>query len=36
MRELRVFDVDVSNIVFKPGRMGIYYLETGAVQRPST
>ena len=34
-RELRGFGVDVSNIVYKPGRMGIYYLETGAVQRPS-
>jgi len=35
MRELRGFGVDTSKIVFKPGRMGIYYLETGAVQRPS-
>lgn len=35
VRELRGFGVDVSNIVRKDGRMGIYYLETGAVQRPS-
>ena len=35
MRELRGFGVDVNDIVYKPGRMGIYYLETGAVQRPS-
>jgi 2-dehydro-3-deoxygluconokinase len=35
MRELRGFGVDTSAIVRKPGRMGIYYLETGAVQRPS-
>ncbi|MBQ3278082.1 MAG: sugar kinase [Clostridia bacterium] len=35
MRELRGFGVDTTKIVFKPGRMGIYYLETGAVQRPS-
>ena len=34
-RELRGFGVDVDGIVYKPGRMGIYYLETGAVQRPS-
>ena len=35
VRELRGFGVDVSNIVRRDGRMGIYYLETGAVQRPS-
>ena len=35
VRELRGFGVDTSKIVFRPGRMGIYYLETGAVQRPS-
>ena len=34
-RELRGFGVDVSKIVYKPGRMGIYYLEAGSVQRPS-
>ena len=33
LRELRGFGVDTSCIVRKPGRMGIYYLETGAVQR---
>ena len=35
IRELRGFGVDTKNIVFKPGRLGIYYLESGAVQRPS-
>lgn len=35
VRELRGFGVDTSCIVRKDGRMGIYYLETGAVQRPS-
>ena len=35
LRELRGFGVDTSGIVFRPGRMGIYYLETGSVQRPS-
>ncbi len=35
LRELRGFGVDTSNIVKKDGRMGIYYLETGAVQRAS-
>lgn len=35
LKELRSFGVDTSRIVFRPGRMGIYYLETGAVQRPS-
>ena len=34
-RELRGFGVDVNSIVYQPGRMGIYYLETGSVQRPS-
>ncbi|MBQ1256850.1 MAG: sugar kinase [Clostridia bacterium] len=34
-RELRSFGVDTRNIVSAPGRMGIYFLETGAVQRPS-
>ena len=34
-RELRGLGVDVSGIVYRPGRMGIYYLEAGAVQRPS-
>jgi 2-dehydro-3-deoxygluconokinase len=35
IRELRGFGVDTSGIVRKSGRMGIYFLETGAVQRPS-
>lgn len=35
LRELRGFGVDVSSIVTKPGRMGIYFMETGAVQRAS-
>lgn len=34
--ELRKFGVDVSNIRRRPGRMGIYFLEAGASQRPST
>ncbi len=33
-RELRGSGVDVSGIVYKPGRMGVYYLEAGAGQRP--
>ena len=33
--ELRRFNVDVSRIVTGPGRVGIYYLEGGANQRPS-
>ena len=35
LRELRGFGVDTTKIVKKDGRMGIYFLETGAVQRPS-
>ena len=35
LRELRGFGVDVSAVVTKPGRMGIYFMETGAVQRAS-
>ncbi len=35
LRELRGFGVDTARIVRKDGRMGIYYLETGACQRPS-
>jgi 2-dehydro-3-deoxygluconokinase len=35
LRELRYQGVDVSHIVRKPGRMGIYFLENGANQRPS-
>ncbi|MFO7611200.1 MAG: sugar kinase [Clostridia bacterium] len=35
IRELRGFGVDVSLIKRGPGRLGIYYLEAGSVQRPS-
>ncbi|MBR3927576.1 MAG: sugar kinase [Clostridia bacterium] len=35
VRELRSFGVDVKDIVTAPGRMGIYFLEAGAVQRAS-
>lgn len=34
-RELRGFGVDTSMIVRGEGRMGIYFLEAGSVQRPS-
>lgn len=33
--ELRKFGVDTSKIVRGPGRMGVYFLEAGANQRPS-
>jgi len=33
--ELRRFGVDASLIVRAPGRMGVYYVETGSNQRPS-
>src|SRR5215217_7996355 len=33
--ELRRFGVDTSEIVRGPGRFGVYFLETGANQRPS-
>lgn len=33
--QMRGLGVDCSQIVRKPGRMGIYFLETGANQRPS-
>lgn len=33
--ELRRFGIDTSHIVRAPGRMGIYFLESGANQRPS-
>ena len=33
--ELRRFGVDTGNITRGPGRMGIYFVETGANQRPS-
>ncbi len=35
VRELRGYGVGVSNIVYGGERMGIYFLETGAVARPS-
>jgi 2-dehydro-3-deoxygluconokinase len=35
LREVRGFNVDTSSIVRREGRMGAYFLETGAVQRPS-
>jgi 2-dehydro-3-deoxygluconokinase len=35
IRELRGFGVDTTGIVRAGGRMGIYFLETGANQRPS-
>ena len=35
VHQLRGFGVDVSGIVRGKGRMGIYFLETGANQRPS-
>ncbi|MDC8015926.1 sugar kinase [Tahibacter soli] len=33
--ELRRHGVDTSRLVHAPGRMGLYFLETGALQRPS-
>ena len=33
--ELRRWGVDISKIITKPGRMGIYFCEKGASQRPS-
>ncbi len=35
MKELRSFGVDASRIVRTKGRLGIYFLEAGANQRPS-
>ena len=35
VRELRAFGVDTDHIAFGPGRVGIYFLETGSNQRPS-
>ena len=32
---MRYFGVDISNIIYGNGRMGLYYLEKGASQRPS-
>jgi 2-dehydro-3-deoxygluconokinase len=33
--ELRRWGVDTSGVVCGPGRMGLYFLETGAIHRPS-
>jgi 2-dehydro-3-deoxygluconokinase len=33
--ELRRFGVDASHVIRAPGRLGVYYLEAGANQRPS-
>lgn len=35
LNSLRYFGVDISKTFFKNGRMGLYYLEKGASQRPS-
>ncbi|MEX1377472.1 MAG: sugar kinase [Eubacteriales bacterium] len=35
IREIRGFGVDTTRIVRRPGRVGIYFLEAGANQRPS-
>ena len=35
IKELRKFNIDVSNIIFSEGRIGIYFLENGANQRAS-
>ncbi len=35
VRELRGFGVDTQNIIYGGNRMGVYYLETGAVSRGS-
>lgn len=35
LNSLRYFGVDTSKAIFRPGRMGLYYLEKGASQRPS-
>lgn len=35
VHSLDYFKVDTSKVVFGPGRMGLYYLEKGASQRPS-
>ncbi len=35
LSELKKFDVDTSAIKFGEGRMGLYFLESGAAQRPS-
>jgi len=35
LSELRKFGVDVDHVVYRPGRFGVYFLETGSNQRPS-
>lgn len=35
LKELRSFGVETNNIIFGGERLGIYFLETGAVSRPS-
>lgn len=35
LNSMRYFGVDTSKVVFGDGRMGLYYLEKGASQRPS-
>lgn len=35
VNSMRYFGVDTNKIVYGPGRMGLYYLEKGASQRPS-
>lgn len=35
MNSMRYFGVDTSKVIFGDGRMGLYYLEKGASQRPS-
>ncbi len=35
LRSLKAHDVDVSDVVFGGDRMGIYFIEKGAAQRPS-
>ncbi len=35
LHELRGFGVDIRHVVTGPGRVGIYFLETGSNQRPS-
>lgn len=35
INSMRYFGVDTSDVVFGDGRMGLYYLEKGASQRPS-
>lgn len=35
IQSLRKYGVDTSLILRKPGRLGIYFLETGSMQRPS-